>query len=139
MAVHDHLRHAPLANEKALRRLFVSIQMAKAGLGAALALAFLGLVGRPDAYEWIALFGLMAPAVLAALAFTPLPLSVLEQAALAVFAGLIAYLAVLTGGMTSPLIVWLVLVPAEAALAGGRPAVARAAAAAAIALALVAV
>jgi len=72
------------------------------------------------------------------LAFTPLPLSLLEQAALAVFAGLIGYLAVLTGGVASPLIVWLVLVPAEAALAGGRPAVLRAAAASAVALAAVA-
>jgi cell cycle sensor histidine kinase DivJ len=63
---------------------------------------------------------------------------VLEQAALAIFAGLIGYLAVLTGGVTSPLIVWLVLVPAEAALAGGRPAVVRAAMAAAIALCAVA-
>ncbi|MBV9992563.1 MAG: PAS domain-containing sensor histidine kinase [Alphaproteobacteria bacterium] len=138
MAVHEHLRTPAAANEAALRRLFVSIQMAKAGLGATLALAFLALVGHPDSYEWIALVGLMAPAILAALAFTKAPLSALEQAALAVFAGLIAYLAVLTGGVTSPLVVWLVLVPAEAALAGGRPAVARAAAASAIALALVA-
>src|SRR6185312_2828912 len=138
MAVHQHLRDAPTAQQTALRKLFVSIQMAKAGLGATLALAFLALVGRPDSYEWIALAGLMAPAILAALAFTALPLASLEQAALAIFAGLIGYLAVLTGGVTSPLIVWLVLVPAEAALAGGRPAVARAAAAAAIALALVA-
>ncbi|HVU22318.1 MAG TPA: PAS domain-containing sensor histidine kinase, partial [Rhizomicrobium sp.] len=77
-------------------------------------------------------------ALLAALAFTPLPLAVLEQVALASFAGLIGYLAALTGGMGSPLIVWLVLVPAEAALAGGRPAVIRAAGAAAVVLALVA-
>ena len=39
---------------------------------------------------------------------------------------LIGYLAILTGGVTSPLVVWFALVPAEAALSGGRVAVARA-------------
>jgi len=138
MAVHDRLRVTPSADELALRRMFVSIQIAKAGIGAALALLFAALIGRPDMVEALAFAGLLAPAALAALAFTPVPLAILEQAALAIFAGLIGYLAALTGGVSSPLIVWLVLVPAEAALAGGRPAVARAAGAAAIALAVVA-
>jgi two-component system, cell cycle sensor histidine kinase DivJ len=138
MDVHDELRKAPLTGERALRRVFVSIQTAKACVGAALALGFLGLVGRPDAAETVALLGLMAPAGLAVLAFTAIPLAALEQAALAIFAGLIGYLAALSGGVSSPLIVWLVLVPAEAALAGGRPAVLRAAVAAALALAAIA-
>jgi two-component system, cell cycle sensor histidine kinase DivJ len=138
MDVYDDHRERPSRGEKALRRVFVSIQIAKACVGAALALGFLGLVGRPDVAEAVALAGLMAPAILAALAFTPIPLSALEQAALAIFAGLIGYLAALTGGVASPLIVWLVLVPAEAALAGGRPAVLRAACAAALALAAIA-
>jgi cell cycle sensor histidine kinase DivJ len=42
------------------------------------------------------------------------------------FALLIAYLAVLTGGVISPLTAWFLLVPAEAALAGGRSGVIRA-------------
>ena len=138
MDLHENPRSAARADEKALRKVFVSIQMAKAGIGAVLALAFVLLVGRPDAYEWAALAGLLMPAVLAALAFTPMRLSWLEQAALAIFASLVGYLAVLTGGVTSPLIVWLVLVPAEAALAGGRPDVLRAAGAAAVALIAVA-
>ena len=138
MDLHENPRPAARADEKALRKVFVSIQMAKAGIGATLALAFVMLVGHPDTYEWVALAGLTAPAVLAALAFTPIRLAVLEQAALAIFASLVGYLAVLTGGVTSPLIVWLVLVPAEAALAGGRPDVLRAAGAAAIALIAVA-
>ncbi|HWA91872.1 MAG TPA: PAS domain-containing sensor histidine kinase [Rhizomicrobium sp.] len=138
MAAYEQLHDTHRAPDPALRKLFVSVQIAKAGIGAMLALAFLVLVGRPDAYEWIALSGLLAPALLALLALTRLSLASLEQAALAIFAGLIAYLAVLTGGVTSPLIVWLVLVPAEAALAGGRPAVLRAAGAAAVALAVVA-
>jgi len=138
MAVHQKLRVASTAPEMAQRRLFVSIQIAKAAIGMALIAGFVALIGRPNLTEMIALVGLLAPVILAGLAFTPLPLVVLEQASLAIFAALIGYLAALTGGVTSPLIVWLVLVPAEAALAGGQPAVIRAAAAASVALAIVA-
>jgi cell cycle sensor histidine kinase DivJ len=137
MAVHEELRIVPGTAEKALRRVFVSIQIAKAGVGAALAIAFLVVLGPPGVVESIALAGLLAPAVLAALAYTPLRLSLLEQASLAIFAGLIGYLATLTGGVSSPVIVWLVLVPAEAALAGERPTVLRATAASALALIVV--
>ena len=80
----------------------------------------------------------VAPALLALLAYTSIPLEFLEQAALAIFAALIGYLAALTGGVVSPLVVWFALVPAEAALAGGRPAVLRAAIAASVALLAVA-
>ena len=113
------------------------VQAAKAGVGAILGLAFFGLAGRPDPVEWIALAGLIAPAALALLGFTALPLAVLEQAGLAGFAILIGYLAVLTGGVTSPLVVWFALVPAEAALAGGRAAVVRAGLTAALVLSAV--
>ncbi|HEX4301478.1 MAG TPA: PAS domain-containing sensor histidine kinase [Rhizomicrobium sp.] len=129
---------APAVDGRALRRLFVSVQASKAVVGAVLSLAFVSLVGRPDAAEAIAIAGLMAPAILALLAFTRMPLAILESTALAIFAVLIGYLAALTGGVLSPLVVWFALVPAEAALAGGRPAVLRAAAAAAVALAVVA-
>src|SRR6185503_19483391 len=47
-------------------------------------------------------------------------------------------LVAITGGMTSPLLVWFALVPSEAALAGGRRTVWEAGAAAAIALLMVA-
>jgi cell cycle sensor histidine kinase DivJ len=120
------------------RRAFLLVQLAKAGVGAALGLAFFGLVGRPDAAELIAMAGLASPALLALLALTPIPLARLEQIGLAGFAGLIGYLALLTGGMGSPLLVWFALVPAEAALAGGRPAVVRAGLAAGAALVAVA-
>jgi two-component system, cell cycle sensor histidine kinase DivJ len=137
MAIND--KNAGFAGDsKALRRLFVSVQASKAVLGAVLGLAFIAFVGRPDAAEAIAIAGLIAPAVLALLAFTSIPLAMLETTALAVFAMLIGYLAALTGGVLSPLVVWFALVPAEAALAGGRPAVLRAAAAAAVALIVVA-
>ncbi len=89
-------------------------------MGALLGAGFVLAVGRPDLLEGVALAGLAAPFLLMLAAMTPLPLTILEQAGLALFAILIGYLAGLTGGLQSPLIVWLVLVPAEAALAGGR-------------------
>jgi cell cycle sensor histidine kinase DivJ len=116
------------------RRTFMLIQAAKAGVGAALGLSFFGMVGRPDALELIAMAGLVSPAILALLGLTAIPLMVLEQVGLAGFAILIGYLAVLTGGVLSPLVVWFALVPAEAALVGGRSAVMRAGAATAAAL-----
>ncbi|HEX4634803.1 MAG TPA: ATP-binding protein [Rhizomicrobium sp.] len=111
---------------RAQRRRFIRMQAAKAGLGGLLGLAFLLMVGRPDTLELVALSGFMIPASLALLALAPVSLSALEQIGLASFAGLIGYLAILTGGVVSPLVVWLVLVPAEAALTGGQPAVLRA-------------
>ncbi|MBS0280792.1 MAG: PAS domain-containing sensor histidine kinase [Proteobacteria bacterium] len=102
------------------RRLFALVQGGKALVGVVLGLAFVLTVGRPDMAEAIALGGLAAPLLLVLAAMTPLPLALLEQAGLALFAILIGYLAGLSGGLQSPLIVWLVLVPAEAALAGGR-------------------
>jgi hypothetical protein len=114
------------ANPRAQRRRFLRMQLAKAGLGALLGLAFFLMIGTPDTVELVALSGFLIPACLALLALAPIPLSALEQTGLASLAGLIGYLAILTGGVVSPLVVWLVLVPAEAALTGGRTAVLRA-------------
>ncbi len=114
------------SDPKAQRRRFALLQTAKAGVSAALGLAFFSMVGRPDMAESIAFAGLMIPGLLALLALTPISLSALEQIGLASFAALIGYLAVLTGGVVSPLVVWFALVPAEAALTGGRSAVLRA-------------
>ena len=120
------------------RRRFVALQAAKAAVGAALGLGFFGMVGRPDLPEAIAMAGLMAPALLALLGLVRLRLATLEQVGLAGFALLIGYLAVLSGGMASPLIVWFALVPAEAALSGGRKAVVKAGLVAALVLLAVA-
>jgi cell cycle sensor histidine kinase DivJ len=127
---------APLARQ---RRQFIAVQCSKTALGALLSFLFIALVDHPNTAEALAMVGLVSPFLLALLALTPIPLNVLEQAALAIFAALIGYLASLTGGVLSPLVIWFALVPAEAALAGGRPAVLRAAAAATIALVTVAV
>ncbi len=109
------------------RRSFVLVQAAKAAVGAALGLAFFGMAGRPDMPEAAALAGLASPGLLALLGLMRLPLPLLEQAGLAGTAVVIGYLAALTGGVVSPLVIWLALIPAEAALAGApgnaRPAV----------------
>lgn len=106
----------------------------KALLGVGAALAYVMGAGWPGPGEMPALLGLIAPAILAALAFTGIPLAALETASLASFAALIGYLAALTGGVQSPLTIWFALVPAEASLAGSPVAVWRAGAAAAAAL-----
>src|SRR5580692_13010675 len=121
----------------AQRRTFMLIQAAKAAVGGALGLGFFGMVGRPDPLEMLAMAGLLMPAGLALLGFSRIQLAILEQIGLGCFALLIGYLAILTGGVTSPLVVWFALVPAEAALVGGRRAVMRAGIVAALALLVV--
>jgi cell cycle sensor histidine kinase DivJ len=138
MAVYEAIVTAEEAELIAARRRFTVVQAAKAGVGVALSAIFIFLVRKPHLAEWIAIAGLLAPAVLALLAYTKLRLATLESLGLAAFAALIGYLVALTGGMSSPLIVWFALVPAEAALAGGRSAVWRASGAAGIALLTVA-
>jgi cell cycle sensor histidine kinase DivJ len=123
---------------RALRRRFILVQAAKAGAGAMLCLGFIAWAGWPDSAESVAMAGLLAPALLALLGFLPISLEQLEQAGLILFASLIGYLALLTGGVVSPLVVWFALVPAEAALAGERSQVMRAGFAAAVALIVVA-
>ncbi|HEY1630674.1 MAG TPA: PAS domain-containing sensor histidine kinase [Rhizomicrobium sp.] len=122
------------AGGPAERRRFAAVQATKATVGAGLAALFLAFVGRPTLPEALAMAGLVLPGLFALLSFTRISLAALETMALAAFAALIGFLVALTGGMSSPLLVWLALVPAEAALAGGRKAVWRAGAATAIAL-----
>jgi len=121
------------------RRRFMLLQAAKACIGAMLGALFFVFVGKPNALDWIAIAGLIAPGALALFGFTPLKIATLETLAMAAFALLVGYLVAITGGMTSPLIVWFALVPAEAALSGGRGSVWRAGGAAAIALLAVAI
>ncbi|HLY07647.1 MAG TPA: PAS domain-containing sensor histidine kinase [Rhizomicrobium sp.] len=127
------------ASPRTLRRQFAAVQLAKGGLGTLLWLTYAALVGRLHWLDLIALVGFLAPCALAVFALLGAALPALETASLALFAALVGYMVGLTGGMHSPLLVWFALVPAEAALAGGRDAVVRATAAAAVALCAVAV
>jgi cell cycle sensor histidine kinase DivJ len=138
MAVNETIETVEGAELAAQRRRFMIVQVSKAAVGAMLAAAFVAVIGKPGITEWIAIGGLLLPAVVALLGFTRMSLGTLESVSLASFAALIGYLVAITGGMTSPLVVWFALVPAEAALAGGRRTVWEAGAAAAIALLMVA-
>jgi cell cycle sensor histidine kinase DivJ len=138
MAIYQATQTMEPAELSAQRRRFVIVQAVKALMGVCLAGLFVAVIGRPDTAEWIAVAGLAFPAVLALLGFTKLGLDKLEALASASFAALVGYLVAITGGMTSPLVVWFALVPAEAALAGGRKTVWEACASAAIALLMVA-
>jgi len=133
MEIHINSTVGPQARSQ--RRQFIAVQLSKAALGLCLCLGFVALNGRPTVFEVVAMVGLLAPAALALLALIRLNLTVLELAALVVFASLVAWLAALSGGVHSPLVVWFALIPAEAALAGGRSTVWRAALAATAALA----
>src|SRR4051812_50027985 len=130
MAVNDYpsvgTGTAGLSHSGAQRRAFMLVQAAKAGVGVALGVAFFGAVGRPDPLEWLALAGLIAPALLALLALTAIPLAVLEQAGVSGLSLLIGYLAILTRGGSPPLGGWVAFGAAGAALSGGRGAGGRA-------------
>jgi cell cycle sensor histidine kinase DivJ len=126
--------HAMSADTLRSRRRFAAVQAAKAVLAGTLALIYVLAIGMPGFWGIVAALGLLAPAALAVLAFSDVRLETLETLSLACLAVLIGYLALLTGGLTSPLVIWFALVPAEAALAGGRPAVWRAAIATCLAL-----
>lgn len=139
MKVTQTVTFVPEEDSRKLRLRFAAVQAGKAGVGVVIAAVFVAVAGAPAGWiEFVALAGLLLPAVFAGLAFTRLSLPVLEGVSLAQFAALIGYLVAVTGGMQSPLVVWFVLVPAEAALAGTRPTVLRAGAAAALALLVVA-
>ncbi|MBV9571475.1 MAG: PAS domain-containing sensor histidine kinase [Alphaproteobacteria bacterium] len=107
-------------NKAALRRRFIRVQLSKAGLGALLGGAYGLLFGIPDLLDSIAIGALLSPGLLALAALLRAPLPVLETAAQVFLAATIAYLVLITGGAASPLLLWLVLVPAEAALSGGK-------------------
>ncbi|HEY1961908.1 MAG TPA: PAS domain-containing sensor histidine kinase [Rhizomicrobium sp.] len=116
------------------RRQFVRVQAAKAAIGAVIGVGFVALIGPPDLVESIAIVALLLPGALALLGLARVPLWFLEAVSQITFAAMVGYLVLITGGTLSPLMIWFALVPAEAALAGGRRSAIRAAAAAALAL-----
>lgn len=84
-----------------------------AGLAGALACAF---IGAPHGAEWAALGWLASPLLLAALTLRPVPLAWLETASTLNTVIVLTALAALSGGLSSVFLIWLILVPGEAAL-----------------------
>ncbi|HEX3653774.1 MAG TPA: PAS domain-containing sensor histidine kinase [Rhizomicrobium sp.] len=109
------------------RRRFIRVQLAKAAIGGSLAAGYTSIFGAPDLIDSVAIGALLSPVLLVVAALLRIPFAVLETASEALFAATVAYLVLITGGSASPLLIWMVLVPAEAALSGGRRSVVRAA------------
>jgi two-component system, cell cycle sensor histidine kinase DivJ len=109
--------------------------------GGALALAafpiYLALWGAPSLIAAIAFAWLMTPIAIALFLSRTGRLDDAQILSVLSFSGLVAFLAVITGGPLSPLLAWIVVVPAEAALSGSRRVVAAAIAGAISAIAVV--
>jgi cell cycle sensor histidine kinase DivJ len=105
------------------RRHFVRAQSIKGAIGLTLCALYAGLVGGPDVAETLVFLVVVAPLGLALAGLAPIALEVLEGASLGVVAALLSLLIFLTGGIASPFLVWLVLLPFEGALIGRRGAV----------------
>ena len=102
------------------RRQFVRAQTIKGVIGLLLCLSYGVLVGGPGLDEALVFTVVMAPLGLASLGLSPLSLRTLEAASVAVNAVLLSVLILFTGGLSSPFLVWLVLLPFEGALIGRR-------------------
>src|SRR5690606_13589648 len=87
------------------------------------AAAYGAVVGLPDPFVLVALAWLVAPASLALVLSHTGRLALCHLMSAAILAGLLGTVAAATGGVASFAMVWLVVVPAEAALSGSRPVV----------------
>lgn len=120
MGLNDYFRSrkVPAGIINTHRREFIRTQTMKGLPGLVLAFAYLTLIGRPDWSDAVAFLGLVAPLGLARLGPLPIRMRVLEAVSLSSFAAMITLLSALTGGLASPFLIWLMLVPLEGALAG---------------------
>lgn len=118
LTVHPCVRDDPLAAPR--HRAFALAHLG-AALGAGLCwIAYAVMSGPMGAFEWVAGLWLLSPA---AVAFAPRLTGSLEVAyavSIVNLTALISYLSFLTGGTESFLLVWLIVVPLEAALSGSR-------------------
>lgn len=117
--IFDPLRHAPVRYRDRARGFVISNFMA--GLSGTLAvLAFLVFVGPPNALGALVCAWLIAPLVIAFLPRLGMALDTAQLVSLANLSCLITFLAGSTGGLSSFLIAWMLIVPFEAALSGNR-------------------
>ena len=116
---HGKFQRSPAEGEW-VRRHFAMEQAAKSALGGLFWFAYVMLFGRPDFPALIALAGFLVPCALGLLALSGVSLAILETASFVWFAALVGYIVVATGGVRSPLLLWFVVLPAEAVLVDGR-------------------
>jgi cell cycle sensor histidine kinase DivJ len=133
--VHGRAAEDPLV--AARHRSFIAAHLA-AGLLALLAIpVWLAVAGLPSPAVAIAFLLLVAPLPIAAFLSRTGRYEIAQLLSSAALATLVAWLAAFTGGIASPALAWLVLVPAEAGLAGSRRVMGAAAGLAVAALAAV--
>ncbi len=113
-------RSDPYRQALSPRRQFIRTQTIKGGLGLVLSFAYALMMGPPDAAEMFVFLGLVSPLALVAAAAASVRLEILEGASIGLAAFLLMLLFLFTGGLSSPFLVWLVLVPFEGALIGRR-------------------
>ncbi len=120
MGLRDYFRSrkVPAGVINGHRREFIRTQTMKGLLGLALTFAYFTVIGQPEWSDALAALWLVTPLGLARLGPYPIRMRVLEAASLSTFAVMITFLSALTGGLSSPFLLWLMLVPLEGALAG---------------------
>jgi cell cycle sensor histidine kinase DivJ len=134
--VHDSARGDPLT--AARHQSFIASHLLSGLLALCVFPIYLGVGGKPSLYGAAAFLWLLSPIGIAIFLARTGRFAAAHFASAANLAGLVAYCAWLTGGLSSWLIPWMVVVPVEAALANDRRIVAWAACAAGLGLAVLA-
>ena len=117
--VHESVREDVIG--AARQRSFIAAQLLAGLLALCVLPVYLSLTGRPTALDAVAFLWFLLPLGVAAFLSRTGKIGVAHLISSANFTGLIAFSAWLTGGLTSFLIPWIVVVPLEAALsADGR-------------------
>jgi two-component system, cell cycle sensor histidine kinase DivJ len=110
--------------EAGRRQSFVSANLLAGGMGVALWPLYFAFVGPVDAATAAGFLFLWAPLGIALLLKSEtLSLAQGQMASAIVLAGFVSLVAIYTGGLASPLLAWLVIVPLEASIAGKRSSV----------------
>ena len=134
--VHDLARGDPLT--AARHQSFIASHLVAGLIALCVFPVYLVVAGKPSPYVAIAFLWLLTPIGIAIFLSRTGRFAASHLASAANFAGLVTYCALLTGGLASWLIPWMVVVPLEAALATERRIVAWAAAVAGLGLAILA-
>jgi len=134
--VHDSARADVL--KVARHQSFIASRLVRGLLALCVFPIYLGIAGKPSVYGATVFLWLLTPIAIAVFLSRTGRLGAAHLISAANFAGLVTYCAWLTGGLVSPLLPWLVVVPLEAGLASDRRIVVWTAAAAGLGLTILA-
>jgi cell cycle sensor histidine kinase DivJ len=116
--VHDSARADVL--KVARHQSFIGSRLVRGLLALCVFPIYLGIAGKPSVYGAVAFLWLLTPIAIAVFLSRTGRLGAAHLISAANFASLVTYCAWLTGGLLSPLLPWLVVVPLEAGLASDR-------------------